>query len=134
MVKNGWLWSTLVDFGRLWSTLVDFGRLWSNLLKIPIKMTQNCPNMVKKAKKCHLNDYKLVLNDYEFVLNDQILPNLRSNLVESDHKIRIRPNWTLEFKIWNSKNRNSNEFKQIRPSLFSIFQFPVKLFSSLFSW
>ena len=43
--------------------------------------------------------------------------NLRSNSIEFGLICRIRPNSTFEFGFQNSKNRNSNEFEQTRPSL-----------------
>ncbi len=77
---------------------------------------------LKYPKNGYLYYHKLVLNDFKLALNDQIW----SNFVEFDQKIWIRPNSTLEFKIWNSKNQNSNEFEQISPSLINLSLFPSR--------
>ena len=75
--------------------------------------------------------YKLIVFIGSWPKKGRILSNstyLRPNSIEFGLICQIRPNSTFEFGILNSKNRNSNEFEQIRPSLdFSQFT-PMPLF------
>ncbi len=47
------------------------------------------------------------------VFNGQIQSNLRLNLIQLDQRCQIWLNLAFDFVIWNSKNRNSNEFERI---------------------
>ena len=69
------------------------------------------------AKSKH---YKLIVFIVSWPKKGQVLSNstdLRPNSIKFGQICQIRPNSTFEFGILNSKNQNSNEFEQIRPSL-----------------
>ena len=89
------------------------------------------------AKSKH---YKLIVFIVSWPKKCRILSNstyLRPNSIEFGQICRIRPNSTFKFGILNSKNQNSNEFEQIRPSLVVCFPDCLKhklFFSLLFRW
>ncbi len=93
------------------SNLTKFKRwIWSNIVEFDWILL----NLFQKSRFRPKTSLKL-LNLPKFRV--RFCQILRSTLVEFDHKSRIWPKPTFEFKIWNSKNWNSNELEQIPPSL-----------------
>jgi hypothetical protein len=66
---------------------------------MPFKLGANTINLLYLTNK-----------SFKKIKFGRILQNLRSNLIEFDHKGKIQQNSTFEFRFQNSKNRNSKEF------------------------